>query len=362
MSEPPTSIVPSSTDVKIVELFDKSQQVELGQVNFDGFAPVAPTNAPTVLTFSNLKVTTRQANVDARKVLLNNISGSITGGLWAIMGSSGSGKTTFLSSMARRLDTNRMAMSGDILLNGRQYSKHELKSMSGYVMQDDLIHAHLTVKETLMFTAQLRLPREHYKDAAQIVEETMKTMGITHCKDVIVGDSRNKGISGGERKRLCIGMELLTKPKLLFLDEPTSGLDSTVALTVMTILKNLAHRGDCTVICTIHQPQTKIFQLCDNLILMRHGDILYQGEVMKSIDFFAQRGFPCPPLTNPADHLLDVVSGGDGEEEVEHIPFVVPIDPDYGSDKPAFTLKSNHPWLTQFQILFRRNTTILQQQ
>jgi ATP-binding cassette, subfamily G (WHITE), member 2 len=117
-----------------------------------------------------------------------------------------------------------MVVTGDIFLNGKPISKQTLKSMSGYVMQDDLIHSHLTVGETLSYTAALRMAKGTTRVQRKEREaEVMSLLGITYCKDIIVGDTRRKGISGGERKRLCIAMELLTKPSLLFLDEPTSG-------------------------------------------------------------------------------------------------------------------------------------------
>jgi ATP-binding cassette subfamily G (WHITE) protein 2 len=172
-----------------------------------------------------------------------------------------------------------MKVTGDVHINGSAYNKNLLKSMSGYVMQDDVIHAQLTVQETLMYTAALRMPSQTTLEERQDrCTECLKTMGIEYCRDVIVGDSRNKGISGGERKRLCVAMELMTKPKLLFLDEPTSGLDSTTALSLMHTMKSLCESGQCTVVCTIHQPQTKIFNLMDNLLLMKKGEIVYQGK------------------------------------------------------------------------------------
>lgn len=190
----------------------------------DLYRPIRPETAPVTLTWKDLVVTTKVSKSKVQKQLLNNISGSITGGLWAIMGSSGSGKTTFLSCLSYRLDTFRMSMSGEIRMNGHEYSKKELKSMSGYVMQDDLIHASLTVEETLRYTAELRMPPDLSIEERKSREEyILKLMGISYCRNTIVGDTRNKGISGGERKRLCIAMELLTKPSLLFLDEPTSG-------------------------------------------------------------------------------------------------------------------------------------------
>jgi ATP-binding cassette subfamily G (WHITE) protein 2 len=193
------------------------------------FTSVSPENAPTILSWSNMSVTTRK---EPRKILLDNISGSITGGFWAIMGASGGGKTTLLSTLSLRLDTAIIEVVGEFRLNGAKYSKHILKSMSAYVMQDDLLHAELTVFETLSYAANLRLPKGFSKDQrSDRVEEVLNLMGISYCKNVIIGDTRNKGISGGERKRVCVAIELLMKPKLVFLDEPTSGLDSTTGIS-----------------------------------------------------------------------------------------------------------------------------------
>jgi len=311
------------------------------------YAPVCPSNAPVVMSWSNLTVTVGAKPNETQ--LLKNLNGQITGGVWAIMGSSGSGKTTFLSALASRLDS-KMTVSGDMKLNGKPYSKATLKSMSAYVMQDDLIHAHLTVLETLTYMAKLRMPRATSpKQRQDMIDHVMKIMGIEHCQNIIVGNTRVKGISGGERKRLCIAIELLTKPHLLFLDEPTSGLDSTTALAVMGILKQLATSGECTVVTTIHQPQSKIFQSFDNLILMQKGEMMYQGSASASLSYFAKLGYPCPELTNPADHLIDVLGN-------VHKKFTVP-DAGCGNGKvldDLFDVNDRQSWHMQFFILLQR--------
>ena len=198
-----------------------------------------------------------------------------------ILGASGSGKSTLLNILACRLDVNTK-ISGEIRLNGSKYTNTELKQISGYVMQDDLLNGHLTVYETLVFTGELRLPRQLTKqEREERVNEVINEMGINHVKNVIVGTVLKQGISGGERKRLCIGMELLNRPQLLFLDEPTSGLDSVTALDLMQILHSIAHgeylNQSVTIVCSIHQPQSKIFNLFDSIILLKGGNIMYQG-------------------------------------------------------------------------------------
>lgn len=249
--------------------------------------------------------------------------------------------------------------TGDFKINGFTYDKRFLKSISGYVMQDDLLHSHFTVLETLMYTAELRLPcGTSYEVCAKRVEEVIKAVDIEHCKDVTVGDTRHKGISGGERKRLCIAMELLTKPKLLFLDEPTSGLDSANAYAVVNVLKDIVRSGDCTVICTIHQPQSKIFNLFDDLILMKSGQIAYQGKAIDAINYFEKKGFPFPPLTNPADHLIDILA----ENKSNTLPntgvskeFKAPLDTNYEHTSLMIDLTKFSPWWKQFTVLLRRS-------
>ena len=197
-------------------------------------------------------------------------------------------------------------------------------------------------------------------DREKRVEEVLQLMGIDYCRDVIVGDSRNKGISGGERKRLCVAMELLNRPKLLFLDEPTSGLDSTTAFDLMETLKDLADTGVCTVVCTIHQPQTKIYNLLDNLLLMKKGAIVYQGSCAKAEEFFAAQGYPCPVRTNPADHLLDLISLGTKlDKEQARLKYLqVPVNMDFGLEKDDFTIRAVHNWFFQFTVLSMRTLQV----
>ncbi len=322
------------------------------------FSPWKPDTITTVLSWKDVTVTTK---TKPPKVLLENVSGEILGGFYAIMGSSGGGKTTLLSTLSLRLDNSKIEVEGTLHLNGREYDKKNLKQMSAYVLQDDLLHAELTVLETITYAAKLRLAGKVASDEERddIVDEVIALMGISHVKDVIIGDTRKKGISGGERKRVCVAIELLTRPKLLFLDEPTSGLDSTTALKVITALKNLTDKGVCTVICTIHQPQRKIFDMFDNLILMKKGRIIYQGSCSKSIIFLANIGLICPEETNPADFLIEAISstGDDTADALDaNAKKEVPIDLTLGSNL-LFESKefSFNGWWIEFCTLFRRS-------
>ena len=186
------------------------------------------TSIPATLVWENLEVTSK---ADGRK-LLRCMNGEISGGFWAVMGPSGSGKSTLLNALSCRLD-HGVERKGILTLNGKNYTNRKLKAMSCYVMQEDVLNAYLTVEDTLMFTARLRLPPG--TSMAQIkerVEHIIQQMELKKARNTIVGNSLLKGISGGEKKRLCIAMELIMKPSLIFLDEPTSGLDSITALII----------------------------------------------------------------------------------------------------------------------------------
>lgn len=318
------------------------------------FTPTNPDNSPTVLTFSDLIVTTRVKN---SKTLLKTLSGNITGGMWAIMGSSGSGKTTLLSTLSLRLDPRFMEIKGDFRLNGREYSRSVLKAMSAYVMQDDLLHGELTVFESLYYAAQLRMPPETTEEARlQRIDHVLNLMNIEYTRHALVGNARRKGISGGERKRVCVAMELLNHPKLLFLDEPTSGLDSTTAYSVCRALKNLSESGECTVVCTIHQPQPKIFFLFDNLILMKQGNIVYQGNLMKVVSYLEGIDKQCPADENLADHLLNItaIKEGDTDADLEDGKLRVPVDLTLGLEKDFYSQDGARSWFREYYILTHR--------
>ena len=197
------------------------------------------------------------------------------------IGASGSGKSTLLNTLACRLSANT-DVRGEMRLNGAPYDNAELKRIAGYVMQDNLLNGCLTVEETLMYTAELRLPRTFtYKERKERVEDVMIDLGLMHLRKAIIGMELKQGISGSERKRLCVAMQLINRPQLLFLDEPTTGLDSVTALDLLHTLHALAHGNSqakvVTVVCSIHQPQSKIFNLFDSLILLKSGNIIYQG-------------------------------------------------------------------------------------
>jgi ATP-binding cassette subfamily G (WHITE) protein 2 len=233
-------------------------------------------------------------------------------------------KSTLLNTLAYRLDSNTK-LEGELRLNGSPYGRTDLKQLAGYVMQDDLLNGNLTVWETIMYTAELRLPAKMPKEQKYLrARQVLRQVGLLHVTNVIVGDPTKKGISGGERKRLCVAQELITSPRLLFLDEPTSGLDSSTALALMNLLRRLSRNKErpCTVICSVHQPQYKIFRLLDAVILMKKGNILYQGATAQAVARFEELNLHCPKYTNPADYIMDLVTIKDDEDNSSftHLP------------------------------------------
>ncbi|KAI3969445.1 hypothetical protein MKX01_020006 [Papaver californicum] len=240
------------------------------------------------------------------KYILKGITGSIgPGEILALMGPSGSGKTTLLKIIGGRLQDN---VKGSITYNDISYNP-ALKRRIGFVMQDDLLLPQLTVEETLVFAAFLRLPRNMSPQQKYLrVETIVKELGLERCRHTRVGGAFVKGISGGERKRTSIGYEILVDPSLLLLDEPTSGLDSTSANRLLQILQSIAMTGR-TVITTIHQPSSRMFHMFDKLLLIGEGYPVYYGKARESMEYFSSLRFVPQIAMNPAEFLLDLSTG-----------------------------------------------------
>ncbi|XP_009147764.1 ABC transporter G family member 13 [Brassica rapa] len=262
--------------------------------------------AAMFLAWEDLTVVIPNFGQGPTKRLLNGVNGcGEPNRILAIMGPSGSGKSTLLDALAGRLAGN-VVMSGKVLVNGK---KRRLDfGTSAYVTQEDVLLGTLTVRESIAYSAHLRLPSKlSRKQITDIVEATITDMGLQECSDRTIGNWHMRGISGGEKKRLSIALEVLTKPSLLFLDEPTSGLDSASAFFVVQILRNIASNGK-TVISSIHQPSGEVFALFDDLLLLSGGETVYFGEAKFATKFFGEAGFPCPSRRNPSDHFLRCVN------------------------------------------------------
>lgn len=235
------------------------------------------------------------------------------GVLNVIMGPSGSGKTSLLNAMAGRLHSSVMAKyqtHGKMLFNGASPSDGVVRSICAYVCQDDdSLLPCLTVRENLHFAASLRLPTHLTKqEKIRRAESVMLKMGLRDCADNLVGSDLVKGISGGEKRRVTIAIQILTEPRVLMLDEPTSGLDAFTACSIIDVLRGLANEGR-TLILTIHQSRSDLFRHYGNVLLLaRGGSPVYAGKGSLMLPHFASLGFTCPTTTNPADFALDLIT------------------------------------------------------
>jgi ABC-type multidrug transport system ATPase subunit len=178
---------------------------------------------------------------------------------------------------------------------------------AAFVGQDDTFHSHLTVEETLMLAASLRIPGATRAGRRDAVDQTLQQLQLTHARHTRVGNERVRGISGGERRRLALGCELLGDPRVVFADEPTSGLDAFQAERMMSVLRGIAAKG-CTVVVTIHQPSSKVWRMFDDIMLLSGGRTVYFGHRLACLPALAAQGYKCPLETNPAEFVLDVIS------------------------------------------------------
>ncbi|KAI5634673.1 ABC-2 type transporter domain-containing protein [Phthorimaea operculella] len=248
------------------------------------------------------------------KRLVNNVSGiAKPGTLVALMGPSGAGKTTLMSTLAHRSPVGTV-VEGEIAMNGQPVGDFMHRD-SGYMHQDDLFVENLTVMEHLSIMARLRMDRRTTTLARKRrVNQLLRQLGLYGARFTRIGglDGR-KTLSGGERKRLAFATELLTDPGLLFCDEPTTGLDSSSAQKLMTLLRASAAQGK-TVICTIHQPSSELMALFDRLVLLAEGRVAFAGNASAALNFFESLGYHCPITYNPTDYFIKVLAMTPGSE------------------------------------------------
>ncbi|KAK5995458.1 putative ABC transporter ATP-binding protein/permease [Cladobotryum mycophilum] len=249
------------------------------------------------------------------KTLLHSVGADLQPGtLTAIIGGSGSGKTTLLNSLAERVVSSRLNQQGLATFNGQVGVKNVRHA---YVMQQDILLPTLTVRETLRYSADLRLPSStKAEDRERIVEEVIRELGLKECANTRIGNSQHRGCSGGEKRRVSIGVQLLANPSVLFLDEPTTGLDATSAFQLVRTLKALAQKGR-TIITTIHQPRSEIWDLFDNLIVLTKGSPVYSGSTAECLPWFQRLGFQLPPFVNPAEFVIDIAAVDNRTPELE---------------------------------------------
>jgi len=245
-----------------------------------------------------------------RYFFLNCFLGEILPGrVTGIMGASGSGKTTLafaLLGRSKRYCTE--ATEGTVYLNGLPRNLEAFLDRVGFVPQDDVLYPDLTVEESLEFSANWRLPRDlSYEEKKQVIENVLHTLDLWKIRHRRVGSVTNRGISGGERKRTSIGIELVSRPAVLVMDEPTSGLDSAGTFRLMKMLRSVAARG-VSVVTVIHQPSARVYSLLDDLILMQEGEPVFTGQRNAVLPFLASAGYVKPHDTPEAEFILDVVA------------------------------------------------------
>ena len=237
------------------------------------------------------------------------------------------GKTSLLSVAAGLLadPANDLIKDSTIRVNGEKGVLP--KNLVGVVWQEDLLLPNLTVRETVRFAARLKSPK-HFSDEEvdKLVDETLAQLGLSDVKDSLIGSSsggKGRGISGGERKRVSVAVELVAKPSVLLLDEPTSGLDSSTALQLMLTLKDLAAMGHAIAV-VIHQPRTSIFDLFDNLLLLEKGQVVYEGKAsgVKSYLESVPDLKKLPPETGKADWLMDLITEDEDREGGGMLPLL----------------------------------------
>ncbi|KAK9056595.1 hypothetical protein SSX86_023957 [Deinandra increscens subsp. villosa] len=259
------------------------------------------------LTWKDLSVLVRDGQTGKNRAILEGVTGyARPGEILAIMGPSGSGKSTLLDTLAGRVQP-KTRKSGDILLNG--VKRTLAYGTSAYVTQEDTLITTLTVCESVYYSAQLHLPDSMLKaKKKERAELTIKEMGLQDSMDTRIGGWGAKGLSGGQKRRVSICIEILTRPKLLFLDEPTSGLDSAAAYYVMSRIAKLDQHEGRTIIASIHQPCSEVYGLFHNLCLLSSGKTVYFGKTSSANQFFTLNGFPCPNFQSPSDHFLRTIN------------------------------------------------------
>ncbi|KAK9829866.1 hypothetical protein WJX72_008345 [[Myrmecia] bisecta] len=284
----------AKASVEIMEPIPKALQLRLEFTSISGTVPKL-FGQPTLLSRLRAgKVAAKEHQQASERQILFGITGSCNPGeVLALMGPSGSGKTSLLSVLGGR-KPKAMRLSGVPHYNGAPLTKRA-KRQVGFVLQDDLLYESLTGHETLYFAAMLRLPRA--MTAAQKTERVLTVvtaLGLDKCRDTIIGGFFRRGISGGERKRVSVGHELLINPSILLLDEPTSGLDSTTAMHLVATLRPLASVGRA-VVTTIHQPSSRLYTQLDKLLLLSEGHAMYYGQASLAADWCSERFLTAHP-------------------------------------------------------------------
>ncbi|XP_035778733.1 ATP-binding cassette sub-family G member 1-like [Anopheles albimanus] len=292
--------------------------------------PVAGPKSPAInFHFDNVVYRARNSessDEDRRSPLLAGLSGQFTGGrLTCLLGPSGAGKTTLIDVLSgyreRGLDSGTFQLTGSVAPTPDttpSLTATTRRQLIGYCRQDELLFPELTVTETLRYAASFR----HHTPVRnrRTVDDTLRLLGLDGAS---VRDARVAVLSGGERKRLAIGLELVGERRILFLDEPTTGLDSCTALAILKHLRHLAGGDpDCPriVVCVIHQPNSALFRLFEEVLVLRRGRFLYRGPIGRPLErSLEQAGVHCPLSYNPADYVLELACREESDPAVQYL-------------------------------------------
>jgi ABC-type multidrug transport system ATPase subunit/ABC-type multidrug transport system permease subunit len=269
-----------------------------GITNTSNFAQV-PYEQRVEIEFKNLVYTASLGFRKGKKEILHAINGRFPQGqLIAIMGPSGAGKSTLLDILS---GYRIRGVKGFVNTNGTPRNLKAFRKSSCYITQDDRLQPLLTTSENMQIAADLKLPLEvSQSEKAETIQAILNMLGLEQTRN-----TRASGLSGGQRKRLSIALELVNNPTVMFLDEPTTGLDSSSCSQCIKLLKDLAGQGR-TIVCTIHQPSASLFQLFDQVYVLGAGRCLYQGSTDNLVPFLAQVKYPCPQYHNPADFVIEL--------------------------------------------------------
>ncbi|XP_059053888.1 ATP-binding cassette sub-family G member 1 [Achroia grisella] len=247
------------------------------------------------LEFRNLKYTVNSVIPKGkRKEVIKGVDGKFSSGqLVAIMGPSGAGKSSLLNVIS---GYRSAGVTGALLVNGLPRNEHQFQRYSCYITQEDLLQPLLTVREAMDVAAKLKISKGGKVHSEEILQE----LGLLEHQH-----TKTDRLSGGQKKRLSIALEMVNNPPVFFLDEPTSGLDTVTTVQCVKLLKQLARQGR-TVVCTIHQPAASLLELFDQVYVIADGRCIYQGDTAAMVPYLQSVGMPCPRHHNPADYIIEL--------------------------------------------------------